>query len=278
LTELQELIALAKTSDEFSKDQKEWLNRFEDIIADAKTGKSPRSLLARLEDMMLTFQMEQMDAFFEQKGRPTYIRLSTDPVRNVYQLKITLMGSRPLIWRRILVPGYVTLTTLHDILQTVMGWCDCHLHDFACNGLRFSSLPEFEDDFDGAGAEDEAKVRLNELLTKPMSSMQYQYDFGDCWDHKIVVEKIFETDSRCNGRAVCLAGKLNTPPEDCGGIWGYYELLKALRDPEHPEHRTMSELAGPVDPDLFDIDWINRRLETVHIPDPGKRAKAAAAS
>jgi hypothetical protein len=276
-SELEDLIAMAKAAEDFPADQKVWLTRFEDIIAKAKTGKDPRALFAQVEDLMLQLQMQNKEMIFEEARSPIFKRLSTNPVRNVYQLKVTLMGSRPPIWRRILVPGYVTLATLHDILQETMGWYDCHMHDFSCKGIRFALPSEYDGDFGGFSAEDERKVRLNEVLTRPRSSMRYQYDFGDSWDHKIVVEKILDTDPRCDGRAICLIGKLNCPPEDCGGIWGYYELLETLRTPSHPNHAQMSEWAGPVDPEDFNVDSINSRLAAIRIPDPGKRGKAASA-
>jgi pRiA4b ORF-3-like protein len=174
----------------------------------------------------------------------------------VYQIKITLDGTKPPIWRRLLVPGSVTLAKLHDILQIAMGWTDSHLHQFEARGEFYGKPdPEF-----GAPMKAESRVRLDEVLVRVKDAMIYEYDFGDGWTHKIVLEKILEPAEGIVAPS-CIAGARACPPEDCGGIWGYEELLGALGDPSHPEHDEMLEwMGGPFEPEHFDADEINKWL------------------
>jgi len=276
MPELEDLIAAAKAASDFPEDQKIWLTQFESLITQAKAGKDPVSLLLQLDKIMGQLQTERMKVLFRDEGAALK-KLSANPTVNVYQLKIELVNSQPSIWRRVLVPGYVTLAVLHHVIQFTLGWEDDHLHSFSCKGMRFSS-PFDEDDAFMTEDEDESKVRLNELLSRPRSSMRYEYDFGDCWEHKITLEKILEADPRCQECAVCLEGKMQCPPEDCGGIWGYYDLLDALKDPAHERHEEFMEWAGPdLDAEAFDLESINRRLAGMRIPTPRKRSRKAAA-
>lgn len=172
----------------------------------------------------------------------------------IYQLKISLRGLRPPVWRRVLVAGDVTLDRLHEIIQAVMGWTDSHLHQFSV-GKIFYADPEFELD-----ARDEARMTLGRAVPGEKSRFSYEYDFGDGWEHEILVEKILprEEGRRC---PVCIAGKRACPPDDVGGVWGYVEFLAAIGDPKHPEHETMLEwIGGEFDPERFDIDEVNQRL------------------
>lgn len=180
----------------------------------------------------------------------------------VWQLKITLKNSRPPIWRRVLVTGDTSLAKLHWILQIVMGWWDCHLHQFTIHdrdyGVPDRELAEFSERI-----ENEKDVKLMDVLYGAKDRFVYEYDFGDDWLHQIVVEKIVPREE---GRRfpVCVAGKRSCPPEDCGGIWGYHNFLKAISDPKHPEHDDMIEwVGGGFDPEAFNLDWINQRLREV---------------
>lgn len=180
-------------------------------------------------------------------------RRSTPP-SEVYQIKITLRGSKPPIWRRFQVPGDVRLGRLHDVVQVVMGWEDSHLHAFTIQGIAYGQA-DAELDF-----QSEQRVRLNQLIAEEKTRFLYEYDFGDSWEHELLVERILPPEA---GAAYprCLAGKRNCPPEDCGGVWGYADFLEAIQDPEHPEHRDMLEwVGGSFDPEAFDLDEINRRL------------------
>lgn len=175
--------------------------------------------------------------------------------KSVYQLKVTLLGSRPPIWRRLLVPGEATLATLHEFLQEAMGWTNTHLHQFEIGGIDYSD-PEFELD----EAEDEGELTLAEALKMAPRGFAYMYDFGDGWEHEIEIEKTM-SPAADQKYPVCIAGARACPPEDCGGIGGYEDFLDALRDPRHREHKAMKEwIGGPFDPEEFNIELINQAL------------------
>jgi hypothetical protein len=148
-----------------------------------------------------------------------------------YRLKVSLRGSRPPIWRRLEVDAGVTLAGLHDILQVVMGWTDSHLHQFR-RGTTYYGPPDPEM---GMERENERRVVLHQVLRRPQDRIVYEYDFGDGWEHDVVLEGIGEADGTKPPTRV-LAGKRACPPEDVGGIWGYYRFLEAIQDPKHPEH------------------------------------------
>lgn len=186
-------------------------------------------------------------------------RRAAIPGGEVYQLKITLRGvSKPPVWRRVTVPAAATLDRLHDVIQQVMGWQDGHLHVF--------STPSEEYGMPGSdlGYADERRATLDEVLGRPGASMRYTYDFGDDWEHDIVLEKILPPGLG-TGAPSCLAGKGACPPEDCGGAWGYASLKEVLADPDHEEHGDLLDWLGlasaaEFDPRLFRLDEVNARL------------------
>lgn len=185
--------------------------------------------------------------------------MAVKQMRSIYQLKITLRGSKPPIWRRILVIDSTKLDDLHEIFQVVMGWENYHMHQFCHGEIFYGVLNEDFDDF-GIELKDESKYRLSQLLTAEKSSMVYEYDFGDGWEHQIVLEKILPFDSTLQ-LPLCIKGKRACPPEDCGGIWGYEDLLKILKDKKHPDHENMQEwIGGSFDSEYFDLDEINEQL------------------
>ncbi|HUL12053.1 MAG TPA: plasmid pRiA4b ORF-3 family protein [Methylococcaceae bacterium] len=182
--------------------------------------------------------------------------MKTKPGTSIYQLKVSLQGSKPPIWRRLLVAADITLPKLHDILQISMGWTDSHLHSFR-TGNEYFGQPD--GDFPSA-MKSEARVKLNSLLQREKDSVIYEYDFGDSWEHRIVLEKILPFDEQVK-LPRCTAGKRACPPEDCGGIWGYSDLLDTLQDPQHPDHDEMKEwLGGDFDPEFFDMAGVNKML------------------
>ena len=178
----------------------------------------------------------------------------------VFQLKVTLLGTKPPIWRRLLVPATLTLAQLHDLLQTAMGWQDCHLHEFSA-GERLFGKPNPEDRLMGMPpVENERTVRLSSLLGRIGAKVRYTYDMGDGWEHNIVLEKRLSADPG-TAYPVCTGGKRACPPEDCGGIGGFYNLLDAVSDPTHEEHDELLDWVGEdYDPDAFSIDQINQML------------------
>lgn len=184
--------------------------------------------------------------------------MATKKSRSIYQIKISLIGLKPPIWRTVLVPSDLGLEDFHDVIQIVMGWTDSHLHQFIANNV-FYGIPD--DDFGmGMEIEDESKYKLSQLLSKEKDIITYEYDFGDSWEHKILLEKILPFDTKTN-LPVCIKGKRACPPEDCGGVWGYEELLETISNIEHPEHEDMLEwLGGEFDPEEFDLAEINDDL------------------
>jgi hypothetical protein len=178
---------------------------------------------------------------------------------NVYQMKVTLEDISPPIWRRIQVTSATTLYGLHKILQVAMDWSGAHLHQFVIDGIHYGEpSPDYS-----FKMKNEKTVKLSQVVSGENTKFYYEYDFGDSWYHKILVEKILplEPDKHY---PICLKGKRACPPEDCGGIGGYYEFLEVIRNPDHPEHEHMLEWAGgSFDPEAFDLDKINRRLEKI---------------
>jgi hypothetical protein len=173
----------------------------------------------------------------------------------IYQLKITLKDVRPPVWRRVLVPD-CPLTRLHQVIQVVMGWDDCHLYEFEVGGQRYTD-PRGMNDLD---MEDASKVRLGQVAPREKAKFRYTYDFGDDWRHEIRVEKVFPREP---GKAypACIDGKRACPPEDVGGPWGYMEFAEAIRDPEHERHDEFIEWRGEFDPETFSVEAVNERLK-----------------
>jgi len=181
----------------------------------------------------------------------------SNELRRIYQLKVTLKDSKPPIWRRIIVQDSVLLSEFHEILQIVMGWEDTHLHLFIANG-RFYGVPGHNPGL--TEILDESKFRLNELLKKVKESIIYEYDLGDSWKHKVTLEKIIPYDPAI-AVPKCIKAKGACPPEDVGGIWGYYDFLEAINDPSHPEHDEYKEwVGGEFDPSEYDIEEVNKLL------------------
>lgn len=173
----------------------------------------------------------------------------------IYQLKVTLQYSKPPIWRRLEVPGNTSLAKLHDIIQLAMGWTDSHLHWFIFGEKRYSN-PDFQLD----DVVDEGQITLADLGFEPKRRFEYEYDFGDGWGHDILIEKVTEPEPEVRYPR-CVKGKLACPPDDCGGIGGYYALLDAISDPNNPEHENMLEwIGGEYDPEMFDLAAVNKQL------------------
>ena len=177
----------------------------------------------------------------------------------VYQLKITIQNIKPRIWRRVLVDGSSTLDQLHLVIQAAFGWWNHHLHEFEFDGIRYG-VPDPDDDW-GMPTRDGQFTPLDSVTTEG-STFDYTYDFGDGWTHRVVVEKVMPAA----GLTVpaCTGGRRACPPEDCGGPWGYQELLDILADPTHEEHRVQLEWIGhPIDPEAFDPSDFEAKLREV---------------
>jgi hypothetical protein len=178
---------------------------------------------------------------------------------SIYQIKVTLKGSKPPIWRRFQVGSNITLYKLHNILQYVMGWEGYHLYMFRIGGKEFGELdPEY-----GAEVESAQKTRLDRLVLGEKTKFIYEYDFGDSWEHEILIERILPPQVGAR-YPVCLDGKRACPPEDCGGIWGYADLLQTIQDPDNEEYEEMMQwLGGEFDPEAFDREAVNEALKSI---------------
>ena len=138
-----------------------------------------------------------------------------------------------------------------------MGWTDTHLHQFKANGQSYG-IPD--PDFDFSEILDERKYRLSHLMKKEKDSLIYEYDFGDGWVHKIILEKVLPFDTE-TVLPFCIKAKGACPPEDVGGVWGYHDLLEALADENHPEHERVRDWIGECfDPSYYDIKETNEML------------------
>jgi len=192
--------------------------------------------------------------------------------QNIYQIKVTLLGTKPPIWRRLLVPASMTLAKLHDVLQTAMGWAGGHMHEFRTADRHFG-IPDPEDRSMGMQVENERSIRLSSVLRSAGTKLIYTYDFGDNWEHAVVLERLLPAQLSLDLEyPICIDGKLACPPDDCGGIPGYYELIEALADPEHDRHEEISEwISDGFDPQDFSVENVNRMLSPKRRP--GKAAK-----
>jgi hypothetical protein len=191
--------------------------------------------------------------------RPSRSTRSTPPDL-VYQLKIVLRESQPPVWRRIQVPAAMPLNRLHRTLQVAMGWTDAHLHEFAIAGRRYR---EPHDEDDSPDIVNERTVTLRHVAPGERGQFSYLYDFGDGWEHEVLIERIMAPEAGAR-YPVCLAGERHCPPEDCGGIPGYEEFLEAIRDSNHPQHTEMLDwVGGRFDRDAFTPDAVNRALRRV---------------
>jgi hypothetical protein len=186
--------------------------------------------------------------------------MKTESAPDIYQIKVTLLGTKPPIWRRLLVHANLTLAQLHGVLQIAMGWEDGHMHEF-CVGQRRFGRPEPIDPFMRMPRrESEQTARLAAVLGRVGAKMIYTYDFGDSWEHGIVLEKQLPADPNTI-YPVCTDGQLAGPPEDCGGIPGFYDLLDALEDLGHERHEELRDWVGKdFDSQAFSLELVNRRL------------------
>jgi len=178
----------------------------------------------------------------------------------LYQLKIMLKWSKPPIWRRVIVRGDMSLDRLHWVIQLAMGWTNSHLHQYML-GRTCYGTPDPDSASMGMDILNEKRYTVADLAPAAKKKFIYEYDFGDGWQHEVVAEKILPPDSAFKP-PVCLAGANACPPEDCGGMSGYYNLLATLADPKHPEHDELKEwVGGNLDPTRFDLHEANDGLK-----------------
>jgi len=177
----------------------------------------------------------------------------------IYEIKITLQGIQPPVWRRIHAPGNISLYKLHRIFQVAMGWTNSHLYEFQIEKVRLGDPDPEEPD----GTLNARKFKLSKLAADGINRFIYLYDFGDNWKHEVVIEKQLPTQESANF-PICVAGRRACPPEDCGGVHGYESLMEIMANPDHKEYRDMiSWLGGRFDPELFDLAKVNYGLKSL---------------
>jgi hypothetical protein len=188
--------------------------------------------------------------------------------REVFQLKIVLEGSKPPIWRRVLIPANLRLPDLHGVIQLSMGWRDAHLYHFMVGirseGLRFYGDPDLLDidlmqEAEGEFIND-LNVPIDHLLVNRKDWIRYEYDFGDGWIHRLTLEDILVQPLKLARLPRCVAGRRACPPEDCGGVPGYEQALEILANTAHPEHQELLVWIGNFDPKRFDLEAVNAEL------------------
>jgi len=185
-----------------------------------------------------------------------------------YSLHVQLTGIEPPIWRKIVVPGAISLHTLHKMLQVVMGWENAHLYLFRLTINEKTTVYGLPDpDWEDIHIRDSRRTKLDATVWADWLKLTYEYDLGDSWVHQITIEKIEHlAEENLNEQALwiiprCLAGERACPPEDAGGIGGYTLLLSALRNAKHPEHERLRQWAGSYyDPELFSVQQFNSAL------------------
>ncbi len=182
--------------------------------------------------------------------------MNTRNLRSIYQLKIKLLGIKPMIWRRLLVSSVMKLDELHIAIQIAMGWTNSHLYEFISGYDRYG-VP---DDNGMLKVYDAGSFRIDSILKKEKDELLYLYDYGDTWEHNVLLEKVlpFTTEQTL---PYCVAGKQACPPEDVGGAPGYAYFLEAIEDPSHPDHDEQTEwVGGFFDAEHFDLVEVNDLL------------------
>lgn len=189
----------------------------------------------------------------------------------ILRLKIVLADTEPPIWRRVEVPAEMTLKELHAVIQGAMGWENAHLYQFhvgretiagpGLGGGGWGASPSI-----GAG-----RLRLQDLAARGIKRFSYVYDMGDSWEHSIRIERSSSADPAASYPRL-VDGALHCPPEDVGGVPGFYALLDAMSDTKHPDHDDRMEwYGGRFDPEEFDIERVRKDLNRI----AGRRKRAA---
>jgi len=184
-----------------------------------------------------------------------------------YQFKITLKGSKPPIWRRVIVPAGLSFTQFAIVINKIMGWDGEHLYEFILEPMEIKLFEDEDDDYDDYGPYENLDASWNRIddYVEDCPKFEYVYDFGDDWRHIIKMEKII--DSYAFNYPMVLKYKGDMLIDDCGGISGYYDLLEALEDENHPDHEDMKEWIGDIEDYDFDMDEVNEDLKKYELLD-----------
>ncbi len=169
-----------------------------------------------------------------------------------------MQGAKPPIWREIIVPEDYTFFNLHVAIQDAMGWTDSHLHQFFIGNpskgqTKYIAWPNPDMEVDM----DEREIEINRFLKKEKDSVFYEYDFGDGWTHRIELKKILGLDQKSRYPQI-VAGKNACPPEDCGGLWGYYDLIEIINNPKHEEREDVMDWLGIENPEDFKPGYFDK--------------------
>lgn len=187
-----------------------------------------------------------------------------------YEIKVSIRGTHPPVWRRLQIPEGITFHELNAIIQLAFDWCGYHAYNFEVGGTLhekgiFIELSELDYGWGFYETKDSEKEKIDKYF-KEYKRIKYTYDFGDDWIHDIIIEKTIETDKKLVN-PVCIKAKMADLPEDCGGPWGYERLLAILADKKHERYKDMKEWIDGViinwhdDREYIDIEEINKRLE-----------------
>jgi hypothetical protein len=246
--------------------QEEIARRFGDqaVLKDS-VSKPVAELFAEIigKELAQESQKEDQEGFEAQpEFQLTKTRRSTAKAKEpvpLYQLKVTLKGTKRPVWRRILVRSDMTLDRLHNVIQRAMGWTNSHLHNFELENRTYG-IPDYDELDWGPPTLNEKRYAIADIAPQVRKSFTYRYDFGDDWEHKVVLEKVLPADPEFL-HPVCLGGANACPPEDCGGIGGYSEMLEILADEDNPERADFEQWLGyEFDPEYFDLALTNQSL------------------
>jgi hypothetical protein len=179
------------------------------------------------------------------------------------RIKIILDRTNPLIWRELLVPKDITFYKLHHAIQIAMGWTNSHLFEFKIEGYRIGEIYENLEEQGESHIVNAKETKLIGLVDKEGEEFKYEYDFGDGWDHSIILEK-YESLKSTHQLPFCISGALKCPQEDCGGITGFYDFLSIISDKLHPDYQDTKVWAGgKFDPTEFDVVKINKYIKSI---------------
>ena len=203
--------------------------------------------------------------------------MKTNPPPSIYQFKVTLQGIEPPIWRRIQVPGGYSFWDLHVAIQDAMGWLDYHLHAFRVRRKHHRKLLEIGipgEEWDDRIVMPGWEVSIGEHFTQPGISVEYEYDFGDSWEHEVLLEGILLKEKGAYYPR-CIAAQRAGPPEDCGGVPGYYRLLEIVKNPKDEEYEEMMAWLKGHAMNYYPYESEEYHPDRVHFDNPKKRWRLA---